>query len=68
MSLPTCPYCGYEFDSEDIYHNGDTKFPTERDGDWEETKCFSCKKEFKVELSLIPEWKFLNEYDEEIET
>ena len=66
MSLATCPHCKYEFDSEDIWHTGSTDFPTMDDGDTSDTHCLSCKEPLRIELSLEPSWKFLDEDNEEI--
>ena len=66
MSKVNCPHCKYEFDDEDIWHTGSTNFPTEIDEDTTQTKCLSCKKPLTIELSLSPEWKFLDEDGEEI--
>lgn len=70
MSLATCPHCKYEFDSEDIWHSagvtGTTDFPTESDGDTNDTQCLNCKEPLRIELSLDPHWKFLDKDNEEI--
>lgn len=66
MSLAKCPHCKYEFDAEDIWHTGSTNFPTDDDGDETETECLSCNKPLRIELSLQPSWKFLDEDGDEI--
>ena len=66
MAYPKCPHCGYEFDAEDIWHTGSTDFPTESDGDTNDTNCLSCKKPLRVMLNLEPSWTFLDEDDNEI--
>ena len=66
MALATCPHCKYEFNEEDVWHTGSTDFPTENDGDTKDTHCSNCKKPLKIQLSLDPYWKFLDEDDEEI--
>lgn len=66
MSLPKCPHCGHEFDDEDIYYSGATNFPTEMDGDEEETKCLSCDRDLTIVLDLTPSWRFVDEDGEDI--
>ncbi len=66
MRYPKCPLCGYEFNADDIWHTGSTDFPTGNDGDTTETECLNCKKALTIELSLNPDWRFLDEDGDEI--
>ncbi len=70
MSLPECPHCKYQFDSDDIWTCagvvGTTDFPTETDGDTNDTHCLSCNEPLRIELCFEPNWKFLDKDNEEI--
>ena len=66
MNYPKCPHCKYEFDADDIWLDSKIDFPTESDGDTNDTHCPSCKEPLRVMLELTPSWTFLDENDDEI--
>jgi len=65
---PKCPYCGYEFDDEDMWYSGDT-IGVVYTGDGMKSKLVcpydDCKKEFTVTCNHLIEWIFESEEEDE---
>ena len=62
---PSCPHCSYEFEDDELWHDGGgCKFPKNKD-QTEEFECPRCGAKLLVTYDPMPHWNFEDIEDED---